>query len=259
MENLNGIKNIIFDLGGVLLNIDFKKTFDAFAALGIENAHAINDRPEVWQLFLDLECGKVEKEEFLRRFRGLLSVPPPPPPASKGGGESPSLPKEGLGWISRDGEPKEDLGWISRDGEPKEGLGWISDDQIISAFNALLLDFPPERIRLVQELSKKYRVFLLSNTNALHVEYYNEMLSREFGIENLDQLMEKAFYSNELGCRKPDKEIYQKVLRLADIRAEETLFIDDNEENVRAAEELGIRSVKVDEEYTVMEVFKVNS
>lgn len=242
MENLNRIKNIIFDLGGVLLNIDFKKTFDAFAALGIENAHAINDRPEVWQLFLDLECGKVEKEEFLRRFRGLLSVPPPAPPASKGGGESPSLPKEGLGWISRDGEPK-------------KGLGWISDEAIISAFNALLLDYPPERIRLVQELNKKYRVFLLSNTNAIHVEYYNEMLSREFGIKNLDQLMEKAFYSNELGCRKPDKEIYQKVLRLADIKAEETLFIDDNEENVRAAEELGIRSVKVDEEYTVMEVF----
>lgn len=231
MENLNGIKNIIFDLGGVLLNIDFKKTFDAFAALGIENAHAINDRPEVWQLFLDLECGKVEKREFLERFRGLVS---------------PSLPKEGLGWISRDGEPK-------------EGLGWISDDQITSAFNALLLDYPPERIRLVQELSKKYRVFLLSNTNAIHVEYYNEMLSREFGIENLDQLMEKAFYSNELGCRKPDKEIYQKVLKLADIKAEETLFIDDNEENVKAAEELGIKAIKVDEEYTVMGVFAGDS
>lgn len=218
MENLNGVKNIIFDLGGVLLNIDFKKTFDAFAALGIENAHAINDRPEVWQLFLDLECGKVEKREFLRRFRGLVS---------------PSL--------------------------PKEGLGWISDDQITSAFNALLLDYPPERIRLVQELSKKYRVFLLSNTNAIHVEYYNEMLSREFGIENLDQLMEKAFYSNELGCRKPDKEIYQKVLKLADIKAEETLFIDDNEENVKAAEELGIKAIKVDEEYTVMGVFAGDS
>ncbi|MEA1875774.1 MAG: HAD family phosphatase [Bacteroidota bacterium] len=228
MENLNGIRNIIFDLGGVLLNIDFKKTFDAFAALGIKDAHAINDRPEVWQLFLDLECGKVEKEDFLRRFRELVS---PPAPLKQGVREnSLSL--------------------------TKEGLGWISDEAIISAFNALLLDYPPERIRLVQELSKKYRVFLLSNTNAIHVEYYNEMLSREFGIENLDQLMEKAFYSNELGCRKPDREIYLKVLKLADIKAEETLFIDDNEDNVKAAEELGIRGVRVDEELTVMGVFR---
>jgi len=107
----------------------------------------------------------------------------------------------------------------------------------------------------VQELSRKYRVFLLSNTNAFHVEYYNDMLNRDFGIQNLDHLMEKAFYSNELGCRKPDKEIYLKVLEQAGIKAEETLFIDDNEENVKVAEELGIRAVKVDAEYSVIEIF----
>ena len=216
MENLDGIKNIIFDLGGVLLNIDFEKTFDAFEALGIKNSRGLHDRADVMKLFLELECGKVERTEFLRRFRdaGKLSSP-----------------------------------------SDKDRFGWISDEQIISAFNALLLDYPPERIRLVQELNKKYRVFLLSNTNAIHVEYYNSMLKREFGIENLDHLMEKAFYSNDLGCRKPDKEIYLKVLQQADIKAEETLFIDDNEENVRAAESLGIRAIKVDKKKTVIEVF----
>ena len=87
MANLNGIKNIIFDLGGVLLNIDFKKTFDAFETLGIENAHGLNDRQEVLQVFLDLECGKLEKGEFLELFRELVDgsphapgVPPPGPP-----------------------------------------------------------------------------------------------------------------------------------------------------------------------------------
>lgn len=219
MVKLNGIKNIIFDLGGVLLNIDFKKTFDAFAALGIEDAHKLNDRPEVLQLFIDMECGKVGREEFLEEFRRLVIMPLGP--------------------------------GLRRDDKPL-----VSDEEIISAFNALLLDFPSERIRLVQELGKKYRVFLLSNTNAIHAEYYNAKLKRAFGIENLDHLMEKAFYSHDLGCRKPDREIYLKALSSAGLVAEECLFIDDKPENVEAARELGIRAVQVDEGYTVLEVFK---
>ena len=211
MVNMDGIKNIIFDLGGVLLNIDFKKTFDAFGALGIAHAHGLNDRPEVLQLFIDLECGMVEREEFLEKFRGLVNMPR------------------------------------------------VTDEQIIAAFNALLLDYPPERIQLVQELRKKYRVFLLSNTNAIHAEYYNGLLHKEFGILNLDTLMEKAFYSHKLGCRKPNEEIYLKALGLAGIIAEESVFIDDNAENVRVAERLGIRGVQVTEEYTVMDAFAPGS
>lgn len=218
MVNLNGIKNIIFDLGGVLLNIDFKKTFDAFAALGIENAHKLNDRPEVLQLFIDLECGMYERGEFLEIFRKLVNLPSGPR--------------------------------LRGDDD-----GGVSDGQIIAAFNALFLDFPSERIELVKELSKKYRIFLLSNTNAIHAEYYNGKLDKEFGIKNLDHLMEKAFYSHELGCRKPGKEIYLKTLSSAGLVAEECLFIDDNRENVVAAEGLGIRAVQVTEDYTILEVF----
>ena len=216
MNKLPGIKNLIFDLGGVLLNIDFKKTFDAFAALGIVGAHEMHDRPDVLQLFLDLEVGAVDEAGFLERFRNLVHF---------------------------EGGPR----FHGDD-------SWRTD--IVNAFNELLLDFPAERIRLVQELGKEYRTFLLSNTNEIHARCYNQRLKDNFGIQDLDHLMEKAFYSHELKCRKPDPQIYLKALELAGIKAEESIFFDDNEENVRVAEEVGIRGVLVSEAFTVNDFFK---
>lgn len=222
MNNLNGIKNLVFDLGGVLLNIDFKQTYDAFERLGIPGAHAINERPEVWQLFMDLEVGKYTEGEFLAAFRQL---------AFPGPGVSRPMHGDGL--------------------RPD-----ISDDQIIAAFNALLLDYPADRIALVQELGKRYRTFLLSNTNAIHARCYNARLKADFGIENLDHLLGKAYYSHELGYRKPDKRIYTKALELSGIRPEETLFFDDNQENVEAARGVGIGSVLVSEEFSFVDFFR---
>ncbi len=238
MEDLKGIKNILFDLGGVLLNIDFKKTFDAFAALGIEDAHGLNDRPEVLELFMGLERGEFGKEAFLGRFRELVLVPAGP----RFRGDDNRFRGDDRGFRGDDSRFRQD----DRGGD---------DEQIIDAFNALLLDFVPERIELVQKLRSKYRCFLLSNTNAIHAECYNKRLKENFGIENLDHLMERAFYSHDLGCRKPDPEIYLKALELAGIKAEETMFIDDSQENVDAALKLGIQGVRVDEEYTIVEVF----
>jgi len=218
MTDLTNIKNIFFDLGGVLLDIDFKKTFDAFEALGIPDAHNINSRPEVLGLFIDLECGMFTASQFLGRFRELV------------------LSSTGPGFRRDDNRT-------------------ITDQEIIDAFNALLLDFIPGHIELVQKLSTKYRVFLLSNTNAIHAECYNGRLKKNYGIENLDALMEKAFYSHDLGCRKPDHQIYLKALEQSGVKAEESLFIDDLQENVEAARECGMESVKVDKEFTVLNIF----
>ena len=198
------------------MNIDFKKTFDAFAALGIVGAHEMHDRPDVLQLFLDLEVGAVDEAGFLERFRNLVQF---------------------------EGGPR-------FNGDDS----WRTD--IVNAFNALLLDFPAERIELVQELGKEYRTFLLSNTNEIHARCYNQRLKDNFGIQDLDHLMEKAFYSHELKCRKPDPQIYLIALELTGIKAEESIFFDDNEENVRVAEEVGIRGVLVSEAFTVNDFFK---
>jgi putative hydrolase of the HAD superfamily len=68
------------------------------------------------------------------------------------------------------------------------------------------------------------------------------MLRRETKFDNLESFFTKAFYSHELKMRKPDKEIYEYVIRDARINPEETLFIDDTHTNFDEAEKLGIKT-----------------
>ncbi len=199
------IKNLIFDLGGVLLNIDFKKTYDAFYALGIYRANELNNHPEVLELFMALEVGEYSVNAFRDKFRLLTGYSD-------------------------------------------------SDEKLDDAFNALLMDFPPERIARVQELATKYNTYILSNTNAIHCKHYNQMLNDDLGIKDLNHLVDKAYYSHELGVKKPDYEIYGRMIELSGILPGESLFIDDREENLKAARKLGFDVMLVDEEHTILEV-----
>jgi len=97
---------------------------------------------------------------------------------------------------------------------------------------------------------------LLSNTNALHVPYFVSLLKTQHGFEEMESLFEKVYYSHELGMRKPDRAIYEFVLRDAGIVPEETLFIDDREENILAARELGIAGHQLLDGETVPVVLK---
>lgn len=83
-------------------------------------------------------------------------------------------------------------------------------------------------------------MFLLSNTNALHEVYYNDILHMKHGIPNLTDIFEKVYYSHDVNMRKPDHEIFQHVLVDSQLNAGETLYIDDTEVHVKAAGELGM-------------------
>jgi len=63
------IKNIIFDLGGVFIDIDFKATENAFVSLGVPNFNDYYTQHTASTLFEDLETGKVSPEKFYERFR----------------------------------------------------------------------------------------------------------------------------------------------------------------------------------------------
>lgn len=204
---MNGIRNIVFDLGGVLMNIDFKRTFTAFEIIGFRGAEEAFQDPEINNLFLDFETGVYCPIEMRRKFRELTGFK-------------------------------------------------CTDAQFDKAWNALLVDFPPERIRRVQELSGKYKTFLLSNTNPIHARHFNAELNRNFNIESLDHLLDKAWYSHNLGLRKPDEKIFHRVLKSSRLVPEETLFIDDFEVNVRAAESAGMRGIHVTGDYTIIEALK---
>ncbi len=126
-----------------------------------------------------------------------------------------------------------------------------SPEEITDIWNGMLLDFPDERLAFIQNLANegKYRLFLLSNTNALHIPHVEEKMGRE-KFYRFRNSFEQFYLSHEINLRKPHAEIYQFVLDENNLKAEETFFIDDTKENTDAAQKLGIQcwNLKVGQE-----------
>lgn len=190
---MTALKNIIFDLGGVLLNIDYHKTRNSFIELGFVNFDEMYTQYRADTLFADLETGKISNDDFYQRLE-------------------------------------------------RAGGGTINNDQVKKAWNAMLLDFRVPSLHFLEELSKKYRLYLLSNTNAIHLEAFNEIFTRETGKSSLDAYFTKAYYSNLVGLRKPNEDIFEFILKDAGINATETLFIDDSYNNIETAKKLAFRT-----------------
>ncbi|ADQ16096.1 HAD-superfamily hydrolase, subfamily IA, variant 3 [Leadbetterella byssophila DSM 17132] len=121
----------------------------------------------------------------------------------------------------------------------------LNDQEIDEAWNALLLEIPKERIDYLERLKFDIPIYLLSNTNSLHIEYCQQYFRQAFGIANFTKLFEKAFLSYEMGLWKPDYAIYHQVINEIGVKPEEILFLDDNPDNVEAANEVGIRAVQI--------------
>lgn len=111
-----------------------------------------------------------------------------------------------------------------------------------TAWNAILLDFRKESLATLEKLKEKYNLFLLSNTNSIHLTAFNLMLQKETGKTSLDEYFKKSYYSHVIRMRKPYPATYQWVLKDGNMVANETLFIDDSVVNIRGAEEVGIRT-----------------
>lgn len=114
-----------------------------------------------------------------------------------------------------------------------------STTEIEDAWNAILLDFPLYRLEFLQMLSKKYKLFLLSNTDAIHIEKFEQKSGSTF-YSDFYQCFEQVYFSFEIEMRKPNPEIYNYVLNKHELQAKRTLFIDDKKENTDAAAEIGL-------------------
>ncbi|MFT3932470.1 MAG: HAD family phosphatase [Chitinophagaceae bacterium] len=201
---MTNIKNIIFDMGGVILNIDFKKTEEAFATLGFTDFKKYMTQFHITPFFHDYEIGRIDNAAFIKGVQEIAGRP-------------------------------------------------ISDQDVIAAWNALLLDFPPERLALLEKLKNKYRLFLLSNTNALHHDAFQEMLYQQTG-KRMEDYFEKTYYSQTAHLRKPDAAIYQLVLDENNLVADETLFIDDTASNFSGAEQVGIHVFHLPPPMTIFDI-----
>jgi len=117
----------------------------------------------------------------------------------------------------------------------------ISKSEIIKTWNYMLLDFPLHRLDFIKQVSKKYRCFLLSNTNEMHIDW----IKNDWGMELYNEFkncFEQFYLSHEMNMRKPDTNIYEFVLNENNLIASETLFIDDTKENTDTTTALGIHS-----------------
>jgi len=188
------LKNIIFDLGGVLLNIDYKKTEQAFKDLGFHNFEEMYSQFTADELFANLETGKISNDDFYDRLT-------------------------------------------------KEAKIKISRQEITDAWNKMLLTWRKESLSFIAKLDKEYKTYLLSNTNAIHLEAFNEILKNETGeSEGIDNLFTKAYYSHKVNLRKPNDDIFNFVAKDAGLKPEETLFIDDSKNNIETAKKLGFKT-----------------
>ncbi|WP_010521031.1 HAD family hydrolase [Aquimarina agarivorans] len=115
----------------------------------------------------------------------------------------------------------------------------VDTNEIIEAWNSILKDFPISRLEFLKTLAqqKKYKLFLLSNTNYLHIEWVKENVPF---FDEFKRCFDKFYLSQEIGFRKPNAEIYEFVLQQNNLKANETLFIDDLKQNTDAAKALGI-------------------
>lgn len=122
-----------------------------------------------------------------------------------------------------------------------------TDQQIDDAWNALLLDIPPHRITLIEQLKQHYRIFLLSNSNAIHFDVFNTRFARQFGYpDGLTGLFEHTWFSYRLRMKKPDPAIFHHVTREAGLSPRHTLFIDDTLVHVEGARQAGLQAHHLD-------------
>lgn len=199
------IKNIIFDFGGVIYDIDHQRTKNAFRELGLSNFDQLYGHHIQTKLFEDFEIGKISAQDF----RAALKI---------------HLPNS-------------------------------SDEQINMAWNAILLGFNYSRFQLLEKIKQHYSLFLLSNTNIIHYNHYFGELEKENKLEQFNSFFKKLYFSHQIAMRKPEKEIYNFVLTDSELKPEETVFIDDYNINIEAANACGLNGLLLSPEKDLFSLF----
>ncbi|MEM9053558.1 MAG: HAD family phosphatase [Bacteroidota bacterium] len=187
------VKNIIFDLGVVLLDVDYQKTIVAFEMLGLENAEMAFSKHRQDVFFKSFERGQISDDEFLN---GLA-----------------------------------------------ERTLHQDKNALRSAWCAMLGNLPREKFELLKKLKDEYKLFILSNTNSIHQEWFEQKIDEQYGWSSFTACFEFIAYSHEIGERKPDAEIFEIIPKRFGLDKGETLFIDDTMEHVLGSRRAGIQAI----------------
>ncbi len=122
----------------------------------------------------------------------------------------------------------------------------VTDEEIIKAWNSILVHYPLEKFELLTSLKENNRVLALSNINITHVTEMDRVSRERLGSRAFSDFFHRAYYSHEVGYRKPDTDFYKYVLEQENLKPEETFFVDDLPENVEAAKSIGMQAHRLE-------------
>lgn len=181
----------IFDLGNVIVEIDFNRVLGTWSDLGRVPLATLKNRFHMGESFFKHERGEISDEQFAAEMCEQLGL----------------------------------------------ALGF---EQFAVGWQAVFVGVRPEVIAIMHKLREQGdRVVILSNTNRLHCDFW------PVEYPEVKNAADKIYLSQEMGLRKPDPEIFQRLLNEEEASVEEAIFLDDNLENIEAARALGIHSVHV--------------
>ena len=203
--DLSTIDTLLFDLGGVVLNIAPQKTIEEFMKLGLTNIQDQITHGHHNGLFKAFEQGSITEKEFISEIKKEIS---------------------------------------------KE----VEDQEIIKAWNAMLLDMPAERVQIIEQLKEKYNVYLLSNTNSIHRACFDTS-AKDYA--SLSELFHQVYYSYELKVSKPDARAFEKVIKASGLTPATTLFLDDSPQNIETAKSMGFQTALITPDYGMEQVFEI--
>ena len=183
---------IIFDYGGVFVDIEYQKTIDAFEKLAPGKSANIYSKAAQLSLFDDIEVGAISTDEFLHGLCDILDLSP------------------------------------------------VMANEVAQAWCALLGTIPYERYEYLQGLKKRKQIYLLSNTNKIHIDFLDEAIAENEKLKGFYEVFEKVYLSHEVGMRKPNTDIFEHVISENNLDSRKTLFIDDSPQHVEGALKAGL-------------------
>lgn len=183
------IKNIVFDFGGVIIDIDRDGAVRRFEEIGVKEADSLLDKYHQKGIFLEVEDGRIDAESFRLKLSEMAG---------------------------------------------KE----LAYDEVESGWRGFITDTPQYKLDYMAELRKNYRVYILSNTNPYIMGWARSSRFTAAG-KPLDAYVDKIYASYEVKSVKPNREIFDFMIKDAALDPAETVFVDDGASNIAIGNELG--------------------